>query len=70
MNIVDVQPRDVYVLAEFSVKELVLLKVIMDNMTLNYDSTVLIHKEAEEYLNTKFYPKVKEFIEANGPPNS
>lgn len=72
MELIDVQPQDFMFLFGITLTDLKKLKLILDNMQFNYDSTKKEHIEAKTYLEEKFYPRIIESMESvNGTkPNS
>ncbi len=59
-SVVSVQPRDIYVLVEFSIDEIQKILTVMDLIELNYDGTDKEQAEAKKYFVDKFYPFFKE----------
>lgn len=62
MRAVKYVPREIYVLVEFSLKELVMLETILRNTQFNYDGDNPAHLEAKEYLENDLYQNVKKAI--------
>jgi len=62
MKVVDIQPRDIFVLMEFSLKELCQLDFVLDNMTVEYDRTQEGQMDAALFLTERFAPAIKELI--------
>lgn len=63
MTIVDAIPRDVHVIADFSISSLKKFKTVLDNMTFNYNSNDSAHVEAKEYLEQVLYPAITNALE-------
>lgn len=59
-SVVNVQPRDIYVLIEFSLGEIKKIVKMMDLIQLNYDGTKKEDVEAQKYLIDEFYPFFKQ----------
>ena len=64
MELIDVQPQDYMFLFGITLTDLKKLKLILDNMQFDYDSTKKDHMEAKTYLEEKFYPRVKESMDS------
>lgn len=62
MTVIEVAPKDIHVLVDFPIKELVQLKLIMDNMEFNCDSSNKQHLEANKFLHETFYPAITELL--------
>ncbi len=62
MQVIEVAPKDIHVLIDFSLKELVQLKLIMDNMTFNMDSSAKEHIDADKFLHEILYTNITELI--------
>jgi len=69
MDLIDVQPKEFMFMYGITLTDLKKLEVILDNMQFNYNSALPEHNEAKEYLETKFYPAVKEGIKIVGGPD-
>lgn len=63
MELLGIQPRDVYVLTEFSRTDLRLLHKALDLVQIDYDGTIPEQKEAVEYFVGKFTNKVNEILQ-------
>lgn len=62
MKVLDAIPQEIMVITQFSVSELMYLKLVLENMTFNYDGTDETHKKAKEYLEQGFYPAIDQII--------
>jgi hypothetical protein len=62
-QILDVQPKEVHVLMEFSLTEMMLLKILLDNLTFNADGQNETHHQVDEFLHEKLYPLISAFCE-------
>jgi len=62
MLVIDVVPKDIHYLLDFSGNDLTKLKTIMDNMEFRCDSTNPDHVLANEYLHDVLYPTVSQLI--------
>ncbi len=63
MHVVDVAPKDIHILMDFSMKDLIYLKQILNNMTFDFDSNVPEQQAAADFLNNTFYPTINDTIE-------
>ncbi len=64
MKLLKIERKDVYVALEFSAKELNFLKSLFDHADIVYDGEEDPEmKKADMYLQEKFYPFLKYFIE-------
>ena len=55
MQVIDVAPKDIHILIDFSLKDLLNLKIILDNTTFNFDGDNTNHVEAKEFLEGPLY---------------
>ncbi len=62
MHVVDVAPKDIHVLIDFSLKELVHLSHILDNMTFDFNSEIEEQQGAADFLNGSFYSTVNDIL--------
>ena len=62
MRVLDAIPQEIMVITQFSMSELLYIKLILDNMTFNYDGTDETHQKAKEYLEQGLYPAINEII--------
>ena len=62
MRIVDIAPKDIHILVDFSLKELLNLKLVMDNMSFDFDGSNPSHIEAREFLEGPLYQIVTSTI--------
>lgn len=73
MRVIEVIPVGYQIIVGYSLDDLRHLKVIMDNMTFNMDSTDPAHIAANEYLHKQFYPELadtlKELLPNVATPN-
>jgi thiazole synthase ThiGH ThiG subunit len=68
MKIIKIEPKDVWVTIDFSLKELEKLLKALDHTEVNYDHKSLLKediqiKEAAKYLVDEFYPSIKEVVD-------
>ena len=63
MIVVDVVPKDIHYLLDFSGSDLRNMKTIMDNMEFNADMKNPDHVEADNYLHKVMYPMVSKLLE-------
>lgn len=63
MRVVDVVPKDIHYLLDFSGSDLSNIKTILDNMSFNMDPKDQSHVEANDYLHKVMYPLVAKLIE-------
>lgn len=62
MNVVDIAPKDIHILLDFSLKELLNLKLILDNMTFNFDGDKQNHVDAKVFLEGELYSTITSTI--------
>jgi len=62
MRVLDVVAKDVYIQLEIPLKEIEMIKFLMDRATIDYDSKVPVEAEAVDYLHKKFYPFLTDTI--------
>lgn len=62
MKVLDAIPQEIMVITQFSVSELMYLKLILDNMTFDYNGTDETHQKAKEYLEHGLYPALEQLI--------
>ena len=62
MKILDVVAKDVYILVEFSLKELEMIKFLMDRATIDYNGESDREAEAVEFLHQKFFPFLEQTV--------
>lgn len=62
MEFLGMQPRDVYVLCEFSRTDLQLLETALNNIELTFDGSIPEEQKAADYLVEKLYPKVQQML--------
>lgn len=62
MRCVKYIPREIFILAEYSMRELMLLEIILRNSQFDYNGEDPIHVEAKDYLEQKLYPNIKKTL--------
>jgi hypothetical protein len=62
MIVLDAIPKEIQVITQFSMSQLLYLKLILDNMTFNYDGTNSRHVEAKNYLEQELYPAIEQLM--------
>ncbi len=62
MKVIDVAPKDIHILVDFSLKELLSLKLILDNMSFDFDGTKESHINAKDFLEGDFYHVINSTI--------
>lgn len=64
MRVVNVEQRDTFFIMDFPVKELVMIKDLLDHANIEYDSEKEPEmKEAVDYMHEKLYPFLNEVEE-------
>ena len=62
MKVLDAIPQEIQIYTQFSMSELMYVKLILDNMTFNYDGTNSRHVEAKQYLEQVLYPTIEQIL--------
>ena len=68
MKVIKIEPKDIWVSIDFSLKELEKIVKALDHAEINYDHKSSSKedaqiKEAAQYLVDEFYPAIKEVVE-------
>lgn len=63
MQLLDAVPKDIHFILEMSMKDLISLKVILDNMEFAYDGKDDTHVEAKRYLEETLFPTVTNLLQ-------
>ncbi len=62
-NIVAIEPRDIYFVTEFSLKEIMLLDKAMSMIIIDFDGAKKEEQEAKDYFVETLYPFIKDIAE-------
>lgn len=63
MELLGIQPRDVYALCEFSRTDLKLLERALNLVEVDYDGSIPEEKKAVDYFVNKFHPQIVKILE-------
>lgn len=63
MRFIQSIPRDITVLMEFSLTELIALQTILDNMEFQYNGQDKTHVDAKIYLEEVLYPNLTKLLD-------
>lgn len=64
MELIEIQPKEFLFHFGITHTDLLKLRIILENIQFNYDSTIPAHVAAKEYLESKLYPTVVEGLKA------
>jgi len=70
IKLLDMQPKDIHLLLDFSLADLELLVTILEKCTFNYDSSNEAEKKMAEDLTERIFPNLKTILEAANGPDS
>ena len=62
-RVIDVKPKDIYILMEISLEELTYLQTIMNISTINYDGKIPAELKATKYYKETFFDFVNTTLE-------
>jgi hypothetical protein len=63
MQLLSLEPKDIYAVIEISVMELKKIILCLDNAKIDFDGSAPEQKEAINYLTGTFYPNIIKIIE-------
>jgi len=70
MRVVDILAKEVIIITEFSMREIVMIDTILNNMTFDYNGDNPDHAAAQDYLINSFNPMIKELMKEHGTKTS
>lgn len=62
MILIDAIPQDIQFVMNMNKSDIKNMKIILDNMVFNYDSSKPAHVEAKKYLEKTLYPLIEDIL--------
>jgi hypothetical protein len=63
MRVIDVYPKEIHVVFELDLPEVLKLQKVLSMVEIKYDSTIEDEREAAIYLTNGFYPFINEIVQ-------